>query len=277
VRIDAHQHFWRYSPAELPWIDARMGRIRRDFLPEHLAPELEAQGFGGCVAVQARSSLEETEFLLDLARARPFVRGVVGWVDLCAPDVELALQRLARDPRLKGVRHAVQDERDEGFLLRADFQRGVALLARFGLSYDLLVYPRHLEVARRFLDAFPALPVVLDHLGKPAIARGERAPWERRFRALRECPSLCCKLSGLVTEAAWHAWKPADLRPYLDVALDAFGAERLMFGSDWPVCLLAADGYRAVAEVVLQWAEDLAPSARESVLGATATRFYRLA
>jgi L-fuconolactonase len=277
VRLDAHQHFWRYAPAELGWIDARMERIRRDFLPSDLAPELAALGFDGCVAVQARSTSAETEFLLGLAREHAFVRGVVGWVDLCAPDVARELARFARDPRFKGVRHVVQDEPDPEFLLRADFQRGVAELARFDLGYDVLVYPEHLAVARRFLERFPGQTMVLDHLAKPRIARGERAGWERDFRDLGQFPQLVCKVSGLVTEAVWNAWKPDDFRFYLDVALETFGPERLLFGSDWPVCLLAAESYRAVAELVLAWAEELPCDARVGLLGANAARVYHIA
>ncbi len=276
MRIDAHQHFWRYVPAEQGWIDERMGRIRRDFLPPDLAPELAALGFDGCVAVQARSSPAETEFLLALAREHPFVRGVVGWVDLCAADVERDLERFARDPRFRGVRHVVQDEPDPRFLLRDDFARGVSRLAPLGLTYDLLIYPRQLEAARRFVERFPHQPVVLDHLAKPPIASGERAPWERQLRALGGYPQLCCKVSGLVTEAAWNSWEPGDFRFYLDVALETFGEERLMFGSDWPVCLLAARGYREVAELVLSWAEQLPPAARAGLFGENAARFYRL-
>jgi L-fuconolactonase len=277
VRIDAHQHFWRYAAREYGWIGSHMGRIARDFLPGDLAPELAALGFDGCIAVQARAAPAETGFLLGLAREHPFVRGVVGWVDLCSPSAAGELERLAADARLKGVRHPVQDEPDERFLLREDFQRGVAELARFGLAYDLLVHPRHLEVARRFAARFDGQPLVLDHLAKPAIARGERDPWERQFRALAELPHVSCKLSGLVTEARWNAWSPADFRFYLDVALEAFGEERLMFGSDWPVCLLAARGYREVAELVLGWAEELAPAARAKLFGDNAARIYRLA
>jgi L-fuconolactonase len=276
VRIDAHQHFWRYAPDEFPWIDARMARIRRDFLPADLAPELERAGFDGCVAVQARSSLEETAFLLGLARSCSFVLGVVGWVDLTAPDVGATAERASREPLLKGVRHVVQDEPDPEFLLRADFQRGVAALARFGLTYDVLVHPRHLAAARRFVARFPAQPMVLDHLAKPEIARRQRDPWERDFRALGRCPNLVCKVSGLVTEAAWRAWKPDDFRFYLDVALETFGEERLLFGSDWPVCLVAADGHAEVVELVAGWAERLSPAARAKLFGENAARVYRL-
>jgi L-fuconolactonase len=276
VRIDAHQHFWRYGAREYGWIDARMGRIARDFLPADLAPELEATGFDGCIAVQARASAVESAFLLGLAREHAFVRGVVGWVDLCSPAVARELARFEGEPLLKGVRHPVQDEPDERFLLRPDFLGGMRALARFELVYELLVHPRHLEVARRFAAQFPEQAMVLDHLAKPAIARGERDPWERQIRALAELPHVSCKLSGLITEARWNAWRPADFRFYLDVALDAFGEERLMFGSDWPVCLLAAASYRDVAELVLAWSEGLTPAARAKLFGLNAARIYRL-
>jgi L-fuconolactonase len=277
VRIDAHQHFWRYRPEEYPWIDARMGRIRRDFLAADLAPELSARGFDGTIAVQARASREETRFLLELAAAEPFVRGVVGWVDLCAPDVERELAGLAAQPALRGVRHPVQDEPDERFLLRADFQRGIAGLARHDLVYELLIHPRHLEPAGRLVGAFPGQSFVLDHLAKPPIAARTRAGWERGFRALARHANTSCKLSGLVTEAAWDAWEPLDFRPYLDIALEAFGPQRLLFGSDWPVCLLAAQSYAAVVEIVLSWAEELAPAERAALFGGNARRIYRLA
>jgi L-fuconolactonase len=276
VRIDAHQHFWRYSKRAYGWIDEGMGRIARDFLPADLAPELAALGFDGCIAVQARSSLAETEFLLALAREHPFVRGVVGWVDLCAPGVVRELEGFSADPCFKGVRHAVQDEPDDGFLLRADFQRGIAALAHLGLTYDLLLHPRHLEVARRFARAFPQQQMVLDHLAKPAIGRAERAPWERQFRALGELPNVACKLSGLVTEARWNAWTPGDFRFYLDVALETFGEERVLFGSDWPVCLLAAGSFSQVFDLVHDWAQELSPAAREKLFGQNAARVYRL-
>ena len=276
VRIDAHQHFWRYAAREFRWIDSRMGRIARDFMPADLAPELAALGFDGCIAVQARASLAETEFLLALAREHAFVRGVVGWVDLCSPGVAGELERRAAEPCFKGVRHAVQDEPDERFLLRPDFLRGMHALARFELVYELLVHPRHLEVARRFAAQFSEQPLVLDHLAKPAIARGERDPWARQIRALAELPHVTCKLSGLVTEARWNAWRPADFRFYLEVALEAFGEERLLFGSDWPVCLLAAESYRQVAELVHDWSEALTPAARAKLFGLNAARIYRL-
>jgi L-fuconolactonase len=281
VRIDAHQHFWRYTERDHGWIDARMARIRRDFLPQDLAPELEALGFDGCIAVQARSSPAENEFLLGLAREHPFVRGVVGWVDLCADDVARELERFAADPLAKGVRHVVQDEPDDEFLLRPDFQRGIAKLAGHGLTYDVLVYPRHLEAVERFARAFPGQPMVLDHLGKPAVGPDGAKRWKAAARKLCRLPNLHCKLSGLVTEAAWNGWTHGELWPYLDAALSAFGATRVMFGSDWPVCLLAAENYAAVAQVVLTWTDLLertgwrmSPTERDAILGGNAARFY---
>jgi L-fuconolactonase len=279
VRIDAHQHFWRYAPEAYPWIDARMGAIARDFLPADLAPALAAARIDGCIAVQARASAAENDFLLGLARAHPLVRGVVGWVDLTAPDVERALAPLADEPLIVGVRHLVQDEPDERFLARPDFRRGVAALVRHGLVYDVLVRPRQLAAVRAFVTGLPEQPLVLDHCGKPPLAGtpAERAAWERDFRALGGFPHLACKLSGLVTEARWHAWEQAELAAVLDVALETFGPERLLFGSDWPVCLLAADGYSEVHAVVDAWSRPLGADARVLIFGANAARVYRLA
>ena len=272
--IDAHQHFWRFDPDAYAWIGPHMERLRRDFLPEDLEPELAGAGLAGCVAVQVRQSEEETRFLLDLAERHPFIRGVVGWVDLCAPDVGEALRRLAH-PKLVGLRHIAQDEPDDRFLLRDDFTRGIAALGPAGLAYDLLVYPRQLGAAVELARRFPGQRFVLDHLGKPDVAHGGRAAWEGAFRSLAALPNVCCKLSGLVTEADWDRWTPADLQPFLDVAYACFGAERLMIGSDWPVCLLASGYARTVAVVM----DDLAArpaAARTAVLGGTAARFWNL-
>ncbi len=276
VRIDAHQHFWHYSPQEYGWIDARMQRLARDFLPADLQPELTKNGFDGCIAVQARCSDEENRFLLELARQHPFVRGVVGWVDLCAPDARDRVDALAREPKLVGLRHVVQAEADD-FLDRRDFRAGVRTLARHELVYDVLVYARQLDAAADFVEALPDQPFVLDHLGKPNIARGEREEWERAFRRVSASPHVACKLSGLVTEADWHGWRADDLRWYLDRALDAFGEHRVLFGSDWPVCLLAARDYTAVHELVADWAAQLPAGTRQLLFGGNAARIYRLA
>lgn len=275
MRLDAHQHFWHYSPQEYGWIDARMQRIARDFLPGDLAPSLAASALDGCIAVQAHSSLRETAFLLGLARQHAFVKAVVGWADLCAPDAAATVARLAQSPALRGLRHVVQAEPDD-FLLRTDFQRGVRTLSAHGLVYDILIYPRQLAAARAFVQALPGQPFVLDHLAKPDIAHGERAQWEPAFRALARFPNVACKVSGMVTEAKWNGWRRDDFAYYLDVALDAFGEDRLLFGSDWPVCLVAARDYEQVYELVGDWAAKLSATARAKLFGDNAARIYRI-
>ncbi len=275
MRIDAHQHFWRYDAEEYSWISEPLAALRRDFLPEDLQPLLEAHGFVGCVAVQARQSLAESDWLLELADASPIVRGVVGWADLSNPSAEEELARLAAHPRFVGVRHIAQDEPDDGFLERPDFVAGVAKLAAHDLRYDILVYERQLPAAIELASALPEQPFVLDHLGKPKAAAGEREPWAARMCELAQRENVCCKLSGIVTEADWAAWTPAALRPYLDTALEAFGPERLMFGSDWPVCLLAAD-YPSTYTLVEHWSQQLSPDERDALFGGNAARFYGL-
>jgi L-fuconolactonase len=273
MRLDAHQHFWRYAPATHPWIDASMAALKRDFLPGDLESSLRAAGIDGCIAVQAQQSVAETEWLLELAHRHDFVRGVVGWVDLRAPHAAGELERLAADTRLRGVRHIAQDEPDDRFLLRGDVARGLAQLEPLGLTYDILVYARQLPAAVELVRRMPRQRFVLDHLGKPDIRGGGFDAWRRDFRALAEAENVCCKLSGLVTEAEWRSWKAADLIPYLDCALESFGAERLMIGSDWPVCLLAGS-YGDVIAVVERWVERLSADERDAILGGTAARFY---
>lgn len=273
--IDAHQHFWRYSPKTHPWIDGRMDVLKRDYLPEELYPLLAAAGMGGCVAVQASQSLEETRILLGLADAHAFIRGVVGWVDLRSADVEAQLQEFTGHPRFRGVRHVVQDEPDDRFLLRDDVLNGLSVLESFGLTYDLLVYPRQLPAAHEVVRRFPRQRFVLDHLGKPDVAGKAMDGWREQVRGLAASPNVFCKLSGLVTEAQWTAWTADDLRPYLDVALEAFGPDRCMIGSDWPVCTLAGD-YVRVMGVVRDHVGRLGPAAAAAVLGGTARRFYGL-
>jgi L-fuconolactonase len=274
VNIDAHQHFWKYDPAAYGWIGDGMAALKRNFLPTDLEPLLAAAGFEGCVAVQARPAEEETRWLLDLAGRHPFIRGVVGWVDLCAADAGARLDRL-RHPKLVGLRHLVQDEPDDAFLLRADFTRGLRALGERGLAYDLLVHPRQLPAAVELARRLPGQRFVLDHLAKPAIAHGGRAAWEPGFRALAACPNVWCKLSGLVTEADWSRWTPTDLHPFLDVALECFGPERLMIGSDWPVCLLAG-GYERTMAAVTDHLDALPAAQRAAVLGGNASRFWNL-
>lgn len=271
MRLDAHQHFWKYDAAEYPWIPAG-SPLHRDWLPDDLAPLLCAAGLDGCIAVQARQSLEESRWLLELADKHPVIRGVVGWVDLRSDRMVEQLTPLAAHPRFKGVRHVAQDEPDDSFLARPEFVRGVKRLPAFGLRYDVLIYPRQLPAATALVDAAPEVPFVLDHLAKPAIRDGALEPWLESFRKLARRPNVTCKVSGLVTEAR-RDWRAEDFRPYLDAAFEAFGPRRLMFGSDWPVCRLATE-YPEIVRLVKDYLEPLPAADREAVLGGTAANFY---
>ncbi len=275
MHIDAHQHFWIYDRREYDWIDDSMAALRRDFLPADLKPELEGNGFQGCVAVQARQTLEETRWLLELAERAPFILGVVGWVDLRSPRVRFELESLTGKSKLVGVRHIVQSEPDEGFLLQPDFLRGIAMLEEFGLAYDILIYARHLPVAAEFVARFPRQRFVLDHMAKPPIKGGALDAWARGIQGLAAFPNVYCKVSGLVTEADWQVWKPEDIRPYLDVAFECFGPSRLMAGSDWPVCTVAAP-YARVMNLVKDYLGKYSANEREAVLGRNAAAFWRL-
>ena len=275
MKIDSHQHFWRYSSADYPWIGAGMERLACDYLPADLAAVAAPQGITGSVAVQARQSLEESRWLVELADAHPIIRGVVGWVDLRSEGVGDELARFAGHEKFVGVRHVVQDEPDPRFVLGAAFVRGLRQLHRFDLTYDLLLYPPQLPAAVELVALLPEQPFVLDHLAKPRIKTGEITAWRRDIEALAAHTNVCCKLSGLVTEAAWRRWKRADFVPYLQVAVDAFGPGRLMFGSDWPVCLVAAE-YTEVMGIVADCLAALAPAEQAEVWGGTAARFYKL-
>lgn len=275
MRIDAHQHFWQYDPAEYGWIDDSMKALRRDFLPADLEPELRRAGFAGCIVVQVRQTLEETHWLLKLADSSAIIRGVIGWVDLRANDVREQLQECARNPKLLGVRHIVQSEQDDRFLLRSNFLRGISALEEFGLTYDILIYPRHLPAASEFVARFPRQRFVLDHLAKPFIKKQEIEPWRSDLRQLAEFPNVWCKLSGLVTESDWENWKPEHMAPYLDAAFECFAPERLMIGSDWPVCTIAG-AYSDVIDVVENYLASFPQPTRELVMGGTAEKLWRL-
>jgi len=275
MRIDAHQHFWRYNAAEYGWIGESMEVLRRNFLPQDLEPELAKEGFDGCIAVQARQTLEETNWLLELAEGSPFITGVVGWVDLRSTELRSQLQAIAKHSKLIGIRHIVQGEPDDRFLLQADFLRGVALLSEFDLAYDILIYEKHLPVAVEFVQRFSRQRFVLDHLAKPLIREGKIHPWAEGIRQLAASPNVYCKVSGMVTEADWRSWTPEQFKPYLDVAWDCFGADRLMIGSDWPVCTVAAS-YSHVIEVVERYLRSRPTEERGKVFGGNAQEFYKL-
>jgi L-fucono-1,5-lactonase len=274
TRIDAHQHFWRFDAARDAWITDDMAAIRRDFLPQHLAPLLRDAGFDGCIAVQADQSLNETRFLLELAHQHDFIRGVVGWVDLRAPDLGRTLEMLVQDPLFRGVRHLAQAEADD-FLTRDAVVAGIGEVGRHDLTSDILVYAPQLPAAIALATRLDGQRLVLDHLAKPRIRERELEPWRSRLRELARRPNVWCKLSGLVTEADWAGWRPEDLHQYLDVALEAFGAQRVLFGSDWPVCLVAA-GYDVVARCIEDFASALTSGEREALFGGSAIRCYAL-
>ncbi len=275
MKLDAHQHFWQYTPADYGWIGPDMQVLQKDHLPSNLVLLTKSVSIEGTVAVQARQSLVETEWLLNLAERYPLIRGVVGWVDLCSPDLRGQLERFSAYPKLVGVRHVVQDEPDDQFMLRDDFLRGLSLLAEFGLTYDILIFPRHLPVACELVKKFPDQLFVLDHVAKPFIKAGEISPWNADLQRLAAFPNVYCKVSGMVTEADWQTWQPTDFWPYLDVILAAFGPARLMFGSDWPVCTVAGS-YEQVVKLVADYTQPLSPTEQAQIWGETARKFYGL-
>lgn len=272
MKLDSHQHFWRYTGSQYPWIPPGSA-LQRDWLPADLAELQRPLGFEGSIAVQARQSLMETRWLLELAEADPRIKGVVGWVDLRSDRVEEQLAEFADHPRFVGVRHVVQDEPDNAFMLRPEFVSGIGKLRQFGLAYDILIYPRQLPAAIELVRRFPEQPFVLDHIAKPNIKTGLLSPWREQIRELAAAPNVWCKVSGMVTEANPQAWQPADFQPYLDTVFEAFGAERLMFGSDWPVCLLAAS-YEQTFGLVRDYVAALPAATQAKLLGETAARFY---
>jgi L-fuconolactonase len=278
-RIDAHHHFWRYNVTEYGWMNDEMRLLRRDFLPDDLKPLLDRAGIGGAIAVQARQTLEETRWLLSLAEEESdgaaWMKAVVGWAPIAAAEFPEVLTDLKQHKKLKGLRHLIQDEPDDQFILDAAFNRGIRALRDTGLVYDILIHARHLPQAARFVDMHPDQRFVLDHCAKPSIASGELEPWAMHMRELAKRPNVCCKLSGLVTEGDWQRWTAASLEPYWRVVLEAFGPSRLLFGSDWPVVLLAT-GYQRWIDVVTEWVAPLSASEQDAIWSDTASRVYSL-
>jgi L-fuconolactonase len=275
MTIDSHQHFWRYDPARDAWITDTMALLKRDFLPKELERECAANSVDGTIVVQADQSEEETLFLLDLAERHKRIVGVVGWIDFCSPSVEERLQSFSQYQKLCGFRHIAQAEPDDQFLVGHDFTRGISLLREFDFTYDILIYPKQLPAAMELAARFPEQRFVVDHLAKPLIKEGCREPWASYMRTIAQNANVFCKVSGLVTEADWHRWKPEDIWPYLDVVFEAFGPERLMFGSDWPVCLLAAS-YQQVIQLIETYVKAHAAQFKENIFGGNAVRFYGL-
>ncbi|WP_342084136.1 amidohydrolase family protein [Dyadobacter sp. OTU695] len=274
MTIDAHQHFWIYDEERDSWITPDMQVIRRNFLPEDLWPVLKANKVDGCVAVQASQTDSETEFLLHLAEANDFVRGVVGWVDLRAVNLYEQLERYSQFEKLKGFRHVAQGQ-PEGFLLQPEFIRGVGQLVAFDFTYDILIYQNQLKEAYNFAVRLPHVHFVLDHIAKPLIKVQELKPWADDIHRLAELPNVHCKVSGMVTEANWLHWEKADFRPYLDVVFEAFGTERIMYGSDWPVCLVSGE-YEGAKGILTDYLTMFSDDEVRDVMGNNARRFYNL-
>ena len=275
MMIDAHHHLWRYQASEYDWVDGFMSVLKRDYLPEDLEPELKGAGVSGTVVVQARQSLEETRWLLKLAEEHSFIRGVVGWLDLRSPDLDRQLKEFASHSKLVGVRHVIHDEPDDAFMLEPGFRKGIACLEAHGLCYDQLLFPKHLERARVLVESLPAQRFVLDHLGKPEIKAGLLEPWSRDLKALAALPNVWCKLSGMVTEADWRSWTSADLLPYMETVLELFGPDRILVGSDWPVCRLAGE-YSKVMQIVPEFIASLGQADQKKILFQNAIECYQL-
>jgi L-fuconolactonase len=273
LKLDSHQHFWKYSDAEYSCIDDPV--LRRDFLPEDLHKELRTAKIDGSISVQARQTIAETEWLLSLADQNKFIRGVVGWVPLTSPSVEADIEKFAARKKLKAVRHVVQDEKDDRYILRDDFNAGVSLLDKHGLAYDILIFDRHLPYAIQFVDRHPKQRFIVDHIAKPRIREGAVLPWRDNLREMATRPNVWCKISGVVTEADHKHWTEAQLRFYIDTAIDAFGPKRVMFGSDWPVCL-SATTYKNWAELMHQAAQQYSAAERASIFGSAAAEAYHI-
>jgi L-fuconolactonase len=275
MKIDTHQHFWSYNQRDYVWMSAEMDKLRKDHLPKDLMALLEAAGVSATVAVQARQLLEESTWLLELADQYPFISAVVGWVDLRSERLTEQLERFTQHRKFRGVRHVVHDESDDDFMLRDDFLKGLAQLKQFGLTYDLLLFPRHLRVAYEVVKRFPEQPFVVDHIAKPHIRAGEMQPWASDLKQLARFENVVCKLSGLVTEARWNSWNAQDFDPYLDVVLDAFGPHRIMIGSDWPVCTLAAT-YKSVIELTSDYLCRLSSDEQNAIYEKNPIKFYSI-
>ena len=273
--IDSHHHFWHYTAEDYGWIPPAWSRVKRDFLPADLSAEITAAGVDGVITVQARQSLEETEWLLRLAGQHPFIRGVVGWVPLSDPAIETHLDRFTAAPKLRSLRHVLQGEPDDAYMLRADFNRGISALTRRGLAYDILILERHLPATIQFVDRHPDQVFILDHIAKPRIAAGELEPWACNIRELARRPHVACKLSGMVTEAGVATWTPAQLQPYFDIVIEAFGPDRLLFGTDWPVCLAGVE-YARWKTTVANALHPLSATEQAAIFGGNAQTLYRL-
>ena len=273
--IDSHQHFWKYEPVKHNWIDDDMSVIRRDFSPFDLSKVYKESSIDGCVAVQADQTLEETDFLIDLASNNSFIKGIVGWVDLRAENIENVLEKYSTDKIVKGFRHVVQGEADHNFLLRPNFSRGISLLEKHNFTYDILVFPHQLGSVLEFVKKFPHQTFVIDHIAKPYIKDGYFEGWATMVTAIGKHENVSCKMSGMVTEADFNTWTPEQIHPYMNVALEAFESSRILFGSDWPVCLVAGN-YSKIKKLTTDFISQLSQIEQNSIMGTNAIEFYNL-
>jgi L-fuconolactonase len=273
--VDAHQHFWQYDPAKHVWMSEKMGVLKHDFAPTDLEPLLQNCGLSGCVAVQANQAEVENTFLLGLAEQHPIIKGIVGWVDLQADNVEERLAYYQQFPKIKGFRHVIHDEPDRDFMLRPAFLRGISLLKKYGYTYDILIFPEHLSNTLKLVKAFPEQQFVIDHIAKPSIKRGTIKAWQKGLKAIAAHENVSCKISGMVTEADWTNWKQDDFSPYLAQVVEMFGIDRIMYGSDWPVCTLAGT-YENMFSIVKNYFSTFSASEQQKFFGGNATKFYNL-
>lgn len=275
-RIDAHQHFWKFDPVRDNWITEEMSAIRRDFLPPDLKPILERNDFEGSVLVQTCQEETDNDFMLKLAAENNFIKGIVGWVDLRSEELEERLQHYkTHHPKIKGFRHVLQAEPDEKFMLGGKFKRGISFLNDYGFTYDILIFPNHLKYAAALVAEFPDQNFVVDHMAKPYIKSGEIDEWKKDMQALAEYQNVSCKVSGMLTEADWYAWRTDDFTPYLDVVFNAFSINRVMYGSDWPVCIVPG-GYNRALEILQLYASKLSQQEQDLFFGGNAVNFYNL-
>jgi L-fuconolactonase len=275
MRIDSHQHFWKFNKIRDSWITDDMAVIQRDFMPEDLKPILEQYGFDGCVTVQSDQSETENAFQLRNAEQNDFIKGVIGWTDLQAFDVEEKLMNYTRSTKIKGFRHVLQGEVDRALMIKPTFKKGVSLLSKFGLTYDILIFPDQLRYAYQLASQLPNQKFVIDHIAKPPIKANDIADWQRDISVFKTLENVSCKISGMVTEADWKTWQADDFTPYIDVVVEAFGTKRIMYGSDWPVCLLAAD-YGKMLSITENYFQAFSQDEKEDFFGNNAARFYNL-
>ena len=274
--IDAHQHFWKYNAEEFDWINDDMKVIRKDFLPADLKPLLTENNIDGCIAVQTKQTEEENNFLLQLASENNFIKGIVGWVDLMSDDIEDRLNFWNHQKKLKGFRHILQGEENRSLMLEPAFKNGISLLNKFQFTYDILIYPDQLQFALELVKIFPEQKFVMDHIAKPYIKSGEIEQWKKDIEKFKPCENVYCKISGMVTEAEWNNHSLQTFKPYLDIVTETFGTKRLMYGSDWPVCLVATSSYKEVYKIAEQYFNAFSKDEQKDILGNNATQFYNL-